>query len=826
MPEAISLKWSAQFSVTPPSPSSRSLPGDKILLPASALEQLLSAATVNVPAQDQQQSYTPEFDPYNPHSYAAERRARAQFRDQQQQLPHPLTFRLVNPQNGRVVYAGIREFSAEESEIGLSTFLRQSLGLEENKAVLDSKLAQSNGVDTENPGGHVVYDLTGDDETLPRITVHAKQLPKGTYVRLRPLEAGYDPEDWKSLLEQHLRANFTTLTNGEILLVPSGRVTGGKKDEFRFLIDGFKPEGDGICVVDTDLEVDIEALNEEQARETLKRHIAKSQRAPGTREGSSVGGKLELWEGQQGQVQEGEYVDYEIPSWDRSQGLEIEISGVDDEEEVDLFVSPFSSRQRAKPRDDEHVFGDFSSQYPKRIRIQPTNIELENAEAIWISVHGYQHPTDAEDDSTSSKTPPRTYYIRATPFDPTSASTESTSPTLDEEAPSPDEVRCKNCHQLVPQRTMMLHENFCLRNNILCPHCHLVFKKSSPEWTNHWHCPHDSNFGNTSTSQSKHALVSHSAHTCPSCPQHAVFSSLSLLAQHRTTTCPSKLHLCQFCHLEVPVTDDPLSSPPPESILSNLTPHELADGARTTECHLCGARVRLRDMHTHLLHHSLERLSRPSPRICRNVNCGRTLDGVGKNGDVRAGARIGQGPGNDLGLCSICFGPLYVSMYDPEGRALKRRIERRYLAQMMSGCGKPWCSNAFCKSGRKNVGIVPDGSGGGGDGSEGAAVAMSAKDVLPLIKPAVDAWRDLSSPLHFCVDEASQRRRGLAEMLAAEKSDAHPEMHLKGGAAAGASGGYALEWCVAALEAEGGDLDRAQTWLKNWAPTRQEAAGR
>ena len=67
-----------------------------------------------------------------------------------------------------------------------------------------------------------------------------------------------------------------------------------------------------------------------------------------------------------------------------------------------------------------------------------------------------------------------------------------------------------------------------------------------------------------------------------------------------------------------------------------------------------------------------------------------------------------------------------------------------------------------------------------------------------------------TTPLHFCVDEASQRRRALAEMMAAE-----------GGGPAD-KGGYRLEWCVGALEAESGDLDAARLWLKNWAPTREE----
>ena len=35
-------------------------------------------------------------------------------------------------------------------------------------------------------------------------------------------------------------------------------------------------------------------------------------------------------------------------------------------------------------------------------------------------------------------------------------------------------------------------------------------------------------------------------------------------------------------------------------------------------------------------------------------------------------------------------------------------------------------------------------------------------------------------------------------------------------------GGYDFEWCVGALEAEGGDLDAARKWLINWAPARNE----
>jgi hypothetical protein len=738
-------------------------------LPPSALEQLLAAAPITSTTADAPQNYTSTFDPYNPHSYAAERQARQQFVDRQQQLPHPLTFRIVNPENGRAVYAGIREFSANENEVGLSRFLRHELGLDDGKNKSGS--ATPDVKDRSGTATPDIIDMTDDnvDAPLPRVTIHAKQLPKGTGIRLRPLEAGYDPDDWKSLLERYLHDNFTTLTKGALLMVPAGR-----KEIFHFLIDKLEPEGDGICIIDSDLVTDIEPLNEDQARETLKRKLAKSQRAPGTKEGSSPGGKIAPGKAMEGQVVEGEYVDYVLDSWDKQKDLEIELQAPDGAE-LDLFVSPFTPTQRARPRDDEHVFADFSSHPNKRIRLSPTNISLDNAESIYISIHAYKDPSSPSDHSSTRKLP-FPFSLRTTSF----TSPVETIDLTDDSTPHSDETHCKNCHQWIPSRTMFLHENFCYRNNILCPKCELVFQKRSPEWQNHWHCPHDTHSGNTPQSHQKHNSIFHPTEplSCPFCPE--TFHSLPTLATHRTTICPGKLTLCQFCHLVVPQqseSDPPLNDP--QVLLSGLTPHEVTDGARTTECHLCNRIIRLRDMKTHLRHHDLERLSRQKPQLCRNANCRRTITNSSSSSE-------------QLGLCNTCFGPLYVAMYDPDRRALKRRIERRYLAQVMSGCGKTWCQNKICKTGKMNL------------SAKGAGATIAAKDALPLIKPLVDSSIDTTEAMYFCVDEASQRRRIIAEMMAA--GDGSEEKK------------YELEWCVAALEAEHNDVGRAREWLKDRAP--------
>ncbi|KAJ2990649.1 hypothetical protein NUW58_g2841 [Xylaria curta] len=770
MAEQPAVNWSATYTFTA-APPSINLKGDKIILPQSALEQLL-AAPMSHPAgvTNLNSSSFAAFDPRNPHTHL-QRNSPSQH--QQQQLPNPLTFRLMNQANGNAVYAGIREFSARESEVLLSPYLMEALG------IVPAQLANLHDSQSPNASADAV-DVQVELPASPQIIVHAMQLPKGAYVRLRPLEAGYNPDDWKSLLERQLRESFTTLTSGAFL-----SVRGVRGETFRFLIDQFRPEGDGICVVDTDLEVDIEALNEEQARETMRRIMAKAQATPGAVEGSSVGQELNIWKAVDGQVLPGDYVDYELPSWARSRPVVVEISQLDDEHSVDLYVSPKSSRQRSLPRDSEHVFGAFT--FPggesgvKRITILPTNAELDEAEALLISVHAYAHPSHPG----GSIDMPHLFRLRVRNVLAGHDDTVSPSMHGTTAGHGPDDEQCRNCYQWVPKRTMVLHENFCRRNNTLCTECGNVFQKSSVEWEKHWHCPYDEANGSSEASKLKHDYIYHSRHQCPACSFET--NSLLDLARHRTTICPGKIILCKFCHLEVPQEGDPFS-PSPESLLSGLSEHELADGARTTDCHLCSKIIRLRDMATHLKHHELEKAHRPKPAVCRNANCARTLHGVGRNGAVGAGTLIGQGPGNDIGLCSLCFSPLYVSLHDPEGKALKRRIERKYLSQMMTGCGKRWCRNHWCKTGRTNAALEAKG--------------FSAQAVLPLIKPLMDAFRDTHMAIYFCVDEANQRRRGLAEMLAGENA-------------------WDLEWCVAACEAEGPNLDKAREWLMNWAPMKE-----
>ena len=436
MADTFDVRWSSSFKSDPASrAASKGLQGDRIVLPQSALEGIMAAPKSGT------ESYTNDG----------------------LSLPFPLIFKLQNRANGRAVYSGVREFIGEETQIGLTPYLEDALGI----SVKDE-------VD---------------------ITVTAKQVPKGTYIRLRPLEAGYNPDDWRPILERELSKNFTTLTTGTDL-----HVKGVGGDEFRFLLDKVEPEGEAICVVDTDVEVDIEALDEEQARETLRIIASKTSNLP---TGNSGGGEIDIWKDVEGSVMPGSYVDFELPSWDRTRPISVELI-FDDDDGLDLFAIPRSTRYRALPRESEHRWGDFStkSDGQKSFTIQPTDQALKDAEKLLISVHSHREASSSSGKGKAPEPKAQRFTLRARVSEVNGTRDESME-DADGDAREGQKL-CKNCGQWVPKPSFILHESFCMRNNVVCKECKRVFKKNSEELRQHWHCPHKDacdlfpdNFGNT-----------------------------------------------------------------------------------------------------------------------------------------------------------------------------------------------------------------------------------------------------------------------------------------------------------------------------------------
>ncbi|KAI9031910.1 ubiquitin fusion degradation protein UFD1-domain-containing protein [Phycomyces nitens] len=93
----MSLQWSNQYPIQQ---STSFNDGDKIILPASALQELLLAGN--------------------------------------NQLPSPLTFQLRNPLNNATIHSGVKEFSNLTNQIQLPTWMAQSLDLADQGNVLIS----------------------------------------------------------------------------------------------------------------------------------------------------------------------------------------------------------------------------------------------------------------------------------------------------------------------------------------------------------------------------------------------------------------------------------------------------------------------------------------------------------------------------------------------------------------------------------------------------------------------------------------------------------------------------------------------------------------
>ncbi|KAL6305331.1 ubiquitin fusion degradation protein UFD1-domain-containing protein [Sparassis latifolia] len=135
-------------------------------------------------------------------------------------LESPWMFKLRNPANPAAsTHAGVLEFIAEEGCVHLPQWMMSTLRLNEGDPI--------------------------------RIT--GAELPKGNKVKLQAQSVHFlEVSDPKAVLEQALR-HFSVLTQGDIIeILYNGMV-------FGFLVMETYPGGEGISVLDTDLEVDFAA---------------------------------------------------------------------------------------------------------------------------------------------------------------------------------------------------------------------------------------------------------------------------------------------------------------------------------------------------------------------------------------------------------------------------------------------------------------------------------------------------------------------------------------------------------------------------------------
>lgn len=331
-----------------------------------------------------------------------------------------------------------------------------------------------------------------------------------------------------------------------------------------------------------------------------------------------------------------------------------------------------------------------------------------------------------------------------------------------------DGSTCSNCLQKVPQASLMLHENFCRRNNKRCS-CGEMFLKQIPE--SHWHCC--GTHGNTQESQNVHNLTHHRRYSCDPCDTE--FSSLIDFARHNASECPHRIIECRFCHLSVPAGQST-----PETSLQNLTAHEFQCGNKTTECYKCSKIVRQRELKSHLAIHELSRKSQPCPIKCSNANCVNLVD-------VRKPSHAG--------LCDICFGPSFSPALDPDHSKLQARIERRYVLQMTRGCAHFTCKNRFCKK----SGLLTDKL------TIAQVVKFVKEELLTQIPylPCSSVMDDVTkSYCFFCVDPSTTQKKMIVDFLSEQVN-------------------YPYEWCCAAasnirkFDDQSGYVGRLEDWLKD-----------
>lgn len=509
-------------------------------------------------------------------------------------LPHPLIFRLSTPSCR--CYAGVKEFVSSPGEIELPGMLVERLSL-----------------GGETP---IVVELVTD-------------VPKASALTLKPLELYAQTEaDWKWFLEAKLSSAYTTLTHGEDLIIEEdGKI-------YKFLVSQTAP-GRTVCIVDTDLNLDVEPLDVEMAKVIAQR---REQEQPvhvlhDTVEGSKV--KVE-------------------------------------------FTEPTLVRCNQ-----DFAYGDrFVS--PDRYTVSTAGTPIK---ALTVT-EGYLIPLGSE---------PCKFEVG-------------------EESHEVEEggVVCQFCGSVISKQSQFMHENFCRRNNVLCPKgCGKVFLREIP--ATHWHCC--DTYGDTRESYELHQEYMHATDTCKC----GMTGTRDALAKHTATECSNGVHECRFCHLIVA-----RGVPTPESRYAGMSAHEYECGSKTTECYKCGKVLRRRDLESHLKLHELDRISKPLPKICSNDNCTRPAGG------------------NVMGLCDTCFGPLFSTVYDPQHVKLRSRVERRYILQLKNGCGHDWCQNPLCGV----SGTFPE-------------IIKQAKSLVP---------KDLSrSHYLFCVDEAMTYKKALVDSLDTEQ---------------------------------------------------------
>jgi hypothetical protein len=178
-PDFSHIRWSSHYLVQ--NTSNELNDGDKIVLPPSALEQLLSQV-----------------------GHAGT-------------LPSPLTFELRHPHTGAIIHSGVKEFSSNVDTVQLPTWMKNALRLSEGDRVLIKLQLLPKGIWTRlKPISHDYRDITDYRAALEaHLRGHYNTLTKGQMLTCRYGGKTYDfqvlelkPQDAVSITDTDLEVDM------------------------------------------------------------------------------------------------------------------------------------------------------------------------------------------------------------------------------------------------------------------------------------------------------------------------------------------------------------------------------------------------------------------------------------------------------------------------------------------------------------------------------------------------------------------------------------------------------------------------------------------
>ena len=556
----------------------------------------------------------------------------SQFPDQN--LPHPLTFSLKFLSFSATI--GVKQFTADLDLIVLPQ-------------TITSKLHAS-------PGDSIEIDLV--------------ILEKALFLKLKPLQFYHDISNWKYYLESQLTQYYTALTKGSILSI----------NGYQLCIEDTNL--DVVCIIDTDIVLDIVPLNDIMAQQQLQFSTDNLEEIkvgdsvttlviPFTKSPKVTSYKVNIMD-----LDVSKDVVFKLKTSDDF-GYGSEIYNMD-------LVIGFDGVVSLENFEYSTLYQDLLQELSqKSILVAKSRLQDAYDRCKYDLDQGF-----AEDEIQ------KWFYIVPFTWEYTGnlelvMSSKEVSEQIsetEESNPSESSSVCGHCHKPISSEKIPLHEAFCYKNNIICS-CGQVFLHEIPQ--NHWHCPHCSQTSSSPIFKFKHSRLFHQQFQCDKCDDDTIYSTfVDLIINHKAKTCPNKLHICRFCYLIVPQEKANYIDN-----FENLTHHENTCGNKTDNCYKCQRLFKRKDLRKHLRIHKLDKKSDNDTfsatfNKCSNENCIALVT-----------------TDNDLNLCDGCYGPLYITTVDPNHSKLQARIERKYMLQMNKGCDSESCVNQYCKRNQDFGGI-------------------------------------------------------------------------------------------------------------------------